>query len=58
MNFYELNKEQKQVAMEIIMKELKNIGLNLDINNSGDRLKAEVLATNLRMKFNQFGGLC
>ena len=58
MNFYELNKEQKQVAMEIIMKELKNIGLNLDIKNSGDRLKAEVLATNLRMKFNQFGGLC
>lgn len=57
MNIYELNKEQKQVALSIIIKELKAIGIELDINNSGDRLKAEILATNLRMKFNQVGGL-
>lgn len=57
MNIYELNKEQKEVAMEIIIKELKAIGFQLNINNSGDRLKAEILATNLRMKFNQLGGL-
>ena len=57
MNIYELNKEQKQVALEIIIKELKTIGFDLDINNPGDRLKAEILATNLRMKFNQVGGL-
>ena len=57
MNIYELNKEQKLVALEIIVKELKVIGFDLDINNPGDRLKAEILATNLRMKFNQVGGL-
>lgn len=57
MNIYELNKEQKQTALTIIIKELKAIGIELDINNSGDRLKAEILATNLRMKFNQLGGL-
>lgn len=57
MNIYELNKEQKQVALEIVIKELKTIGFDLDINNPGDRLKAEILATNLRMKFNQVGGL-
>ena len=57
MTIYELNKEQKEVAMKIIMSELKNIGFELDINNSADRLKAEILATNFRMKFNQMGGL-
>lgn len=57
MNIYELNKEQKETALTIIIKELKAIGIELDINNSGDRLKAEILATNLRMKFNQLGGL-
>lgn len=57
MNIYELNKEQKQVALSIISKELKAIGIELDINNAGDRLKAEILATNLRMKFNKAGGL-
>lgn len=57
MSIYELNKEQKTIAMEIIMKELKAIGFDLDINNPGDRLKAEILAANLRMKFNQLGGL-
>lgn len=57
MNIYELNKEQKQVALDIVIKELKTIGFELDINNSGDRLKAEILASNLRMKFNQIGGL-
>ena len=39
------------------MKELKAIGFELDINNPGDRLKAEIMATNLRMKFNELGGL-
>lgn len=57
MTIYELNKEQKEVALQIIMKELKAIGFELDIHNSGDRLKAEVMAANLRMKFNQLGGL-
>lgn len=57
MNIYELNKDQKQVALEIIIRELKAIGFELDINNSGDRLKAEIMATNLRMKFNKLGGL-
>lgn len=57
MSIYELNKEQKEVALKIIMKELKAIGFELDINNSGDKLKAEVMATNLRMKFNELGGL-
>lgn len=57
MNIYELSQDQKKVALEIVMKELKNIGFDLDINNAGDRLKAEILATNLRMKFNQVGGL-
>lgn len=57
MSIYELNKEQKAVAMEIIMKELKAIGFDLKIDNAGDRLKAEILATNLRMKFNHLGGL-
>lgn len=54
---YDLNKEQKEVALEIVMKELKLIGFNLDITKAGDRQKAEVLAINLRMKFNQVGGL-
>ena len=57
MNIYELNKDQKEIALQIIMKELKAIGFELDINKSGDRLKAEIMATNLRMKFNQLGGL-
>ena len=57
MNIYELNKGQKEIALQIIMKELKAIGFELDINNSGDRLKAEIMATNLRMKFNELGGL-
>lgn len=57
MNIYELNKEQKETALSIVIKELKAIGIELDINNGGDRLKAEILATNLRMKFNQLGGL-
>jgi hypothetical protein len=57
MNIYELNKEQKEVALNIVIKELERIGIKLDINHSGDRLKAEILATNLRMKFNQLGGL-
>lgn len=57
MNIYELNKEQKEVALQIIMKELKTIGFELDINKSGDRLKAEIMATNLRMRFNELGGL-
>lgn len=57
MTIYELNKEQKEVAMKIIMSELKNIGFELNINNSADRLKAEIIATNLRIKFNQLGGL-
>jgi len=57
MNIYELNKGQKEVALQIIMKELKAIGFELDINNFGDRLKAEIMATNLRMKFNELGGL-
>ena len=57
MSIYELNKGQKQVALEIIMKELNAIGFELDINNPGDRLKAEIMATNLRMKFNELGGL-
>lgn len=57
MNIYELNKEQKEVALEIVMRELKKIGFDLDINHNGDRQKAEVLAINLRMKFNKLGGL-
>lgn len=57
MYMYDLNKEQKEVALEIVMKELKLIGFNLDITKPGDRQKAEVLAINLRMKFNQVGGL-
>lgn len=57
MSIYELNKDQKQVALEIIIKELKAIGFELDINKSGDRLKAEIMAANLRMKFNELGGL-
>lgn len=57
MNIYELNKKQKEVALSIIIKELKAIGIELDINKAGDRLKAEILATNLRMKFNKVGGL-
>jgi len=57
MYMYDLNKEQKEVALEIVMKELKLIGFNLDITKAGDRQKAEVLAINLRMKFNQVGGL-
>lgn len=57
MYMYELNKEQKEVALSIVMRELKNIGFDLDINHNGDRQKAEVLAINLRMKFNELGGL-
>lgn len=57
MSIYELNKEQKEVAIGIVIKELKVISFNLDANSSADRLKAEILATNLRMKFNQLGGL-
>lgn len=57
MSIYELNKDQKQVALAIIIKELKAIGFELDINKSGDRLKAEIMAANLRMKFNELGGL-
>lgn len=57
MYMYELNQEQKQVALEIVTRELKKIGFDLDITKPGDRQKAEVLAINLRMKFNQVGGL-
>lgn len=57
MYMYDLNKEQKEVAIQIVMKELKQIGFNLNADHAGDRQKAEVLAINLRMKFNQLGGL-
>ena len=57
MSIYELNKEQKEIAMEIVMKELRAVGFDLDITQPGDRLKAEILAANLRMKFNHLGGL-
>jgi len=54
---YELNKEQKEVAIQIVMKELRQIGFDLNVDYAGDRQKAEVLAINLRMKFNHLGGL-
>lgn len=34
MYMYDLNKEQKEVALEIVMKELKLIGFNLDITKN------------------------
>ena len=57
MYMYELNKEQKEVAIQIVMKELRQIGFDLNVDYAGDRQKAEVLAINLRMKFNHLGGL-
>ncbi len=57
MNMYDLNQEQKKTALKIVINELKRVGIELDINNPGDRLKAECLAINLRIEFNQVGGL-
>ena len=57
MKIYELNPEQNKVALGIIIKELKAIGFDLDINKPGDRQKAYCLACNLRMEFNKLGGL-
>lgn len=57
MRIDELNKEQYDNAIKLIIKELKAVGIELDINNSGDRLKAWALASNLRIRFNENGYL-
>lgn len=57
MMIYDLNNEVQKEALERVMKELKTIGFELDINKPGDRQKAYALACNLRIKFNHIGGL-
>lgn len=57
MKIYELQPEINRVAIERVIKELKNVGIELDINNPADRHKAQCLAINLRIEFNQVGGL-
>ena len=57
MRIDELNKEQYNNAIKLIIKELKNVGIELDENSKADRLKAWALASNLRIRFNENGYL-
>lgn len=57
MKIDELNGEQYQSAIKRVVLELKAIGIELDPNNALDRTRAWVLACNLRIEFNERGGL-
>lgn len=57
MMIYELKQEEQLKAIERVMLELKLIGIELDINKADDRQKAYILANNLRIKYNNLGGL-
>lgn len=57
MKIYDLKNDVQKEAIERVIKELKNVGIELDINNPADRHKAQCLAINLRIEFNQLGGL-
>lgn len=57
MKIYELQPEINRVAIERVIKELKAVGIELDVNSAADRHKAQCLAINLRIEFNHLGGL-
>ena len=52
-----LQGENYEFALKTVNKQLKSIGIELDETNNIDRQKIVVLALNLRIKFNEVGGL-
>ena len=52
-----LKGQEYETALKTVNNQLKNIGIELDVTNNLDRQKIVILAINLRIKFNEVGGL-